>query len=71
MVSTQYSQHLGQKVLSSKIPIFYTTLRSKFILMLRLGVDIRAYGPEANSQKGAPKLHIEVVEGSPSEHLLL
>jgi len=28
-------------------------------------VDIRIYGPEANSQTGAPKLHTEVVEGHP------
>jgi len=28
-----------------------------------------AYGPDANSKKGAPKLHNEVVEGHPLAHL--
>jgi len=28
-------------------------------------VDISILGPEVNSQKGAPKLHVTVVEGTP------
>jgi len=28
-------------------------------------VDISILGPEVNSQKGAPKLHVTVVEGAP------